>query len=78
MTNACVLIVEDDRRVGFELQHYLHDLGFHGARISLSASRRLERAAELHPDLVLMDARLSGAIDGIAAADLIQSRFDIP
>jgi signal transduction histidine kinase len=38
----------------------------------------VQRAGALRPDLVLMDVRLSGTMDGIEAADEIRARFDIP
>ena len=38
----------------------------------------IQRADALHPDLVLMDIRLEGSMDGIQAAEAIRSRLDIP
>ena len=35
-------------------------------------------AGQLHPDLVLMDIRLLGNIDGIEAGDKIRSQLEIP
>ena len=38
----------------------------------------VEKAAEMRPDLVLMDIRLKGAMNGVEAAQEIRARFDIP
>ena len=38
----------------------------------------ISKAGQLKPDLVLMDIVLQGRMDGIEAASIIQSRFDIP
>src|SRR5205823_3297493 len=35
-------------------------------------------AGESHPDLVLMDIILKGAMDGVEAAERIRSQYDIP
>ena len=43
-----------------------------------SGEEAIEKAAALRPDLVLMDIRLRGAIDGIEAAEEIRTRFNIP
>ena len=38
----------------------------------------VDAVSHLHPDLVLMDIRLSGEVDGIVAAEEIQRLFKIP
>jgi PAS domain S-box-containing protein len=38
----------------------------------------VEQAAEKEPDLILMDIKLQGEMDGVAAAGEIRARFDIP
>ena len=43
-----------------------------------SGEEAVEKAAETHPDLILMDIKLDGDIDGIEAAEQIHSHFNIP
>jgi CheY-like chemotaxis protein len=38
----------------------------------------VERAAKVHPDLVLMDITLNGEMNGIEAGRQIRARFGIP
>ncbi len=38
----------------------------------------MEQALETKPDLILMDIKLKGAMDGIAAASAINDAFDVP
>ncbi|MFH1954289.1 MAG: response regulator [Pseudomonadota bacterium] len=46
--------------------------------VVFSGEETIEKAAEMHPDLVLMDIRLKGEMDGIEAAEQIRARFHIP
>jgi hypothetical protein len=78
MTPAQILIVEDKAIVAKDIQNSLKRLGYHAPAIATSFEQALEKVAELRPDLVLMDIRLKGALDGVAAAAEIRSRFDIP
>lgn len=78
MTQARVMIVEDDRIVAKDLQNSLESFGFDVSSIASSGTEALVRAKEDRPDLVLMDIILKGEIDGIEAADQIRSRFNIP
>ncbi len=78
MTDANILIVEDERIVAKDIEERLKDLGY---RVSASVStgkKALEEAEALQPDLILMDIRLKGNMDGIETADTIKRRFDIP
>jgi CheY-like chemotaxis protein len=38
----------------------------------------IDNAGQMHPDLVLMDIRLKGPMDGIEAAGQIRDRFNLP
>ncbi len=60
------------------LQDKLYDLGY-GASASVGSGEQAVQAAyEQPPDLVLMDIKLSGHIDGLEAARQIRERCDIP
>jgi signal transduction histidine kinase len=73
-----VLVVEDERIVARDIQQILVDLGYDAYAIAASADEALARATERVPDLVLMDIRIRGPVDGVAAADMLRQRFDVP
>jgi len=72
------LVVEDEAIIAADLAETLISLGYTVVAIADTAEDAIVSAAELVPDLVLMDVRLAGAIDGIAAATTIKERADIP
>ena len=78
MVRAKILIVEDESIVAFNIQNRLKGLGYAVVAVSPSGESAIQLAAQHHPDLVLMDIRLKGSIDGIEAAAQIRSRFQIP
>jgi PAS domain S-box-containing protein len=75
---AQILIVEDERVIARDIRACLENLGYSISAIASSAAEAIEKAAEMHPDLVLMDIRLKGEVDGIQAAQQIWNRFQIP
>jgi len=78
MATPKILVVEDERIIGRSIELTLNRQGYEVTAVVASGDKALEKAAETRPDLVLMDIVLKGAIDGIAAADQIRTRFDIP
>lgn len=73
-----ILVVEDENVVALDIQRDLISFGYAVPATAASGEEAIELAAALRPDLVLMDIRLRGAIDGIEAADEIRARFNIP
>ena len=73
-----ILIVEDEQLVALDLQLLLEDMGYIvvGSAASSDDARRIAR--DEHPDLVLMDVRLEGHLDGIQTGALIRSQHRIP
>jgi DNA-binding response OmpR family regulator len=63
-----VLIVEDDYMVALSNEWALSDAGFEVVGTVASGEEALVAAAQARPDLVLMDIRLAGGMDGIDAA----------
>lgn len=78
MAKLDVMVVEDEAIVAKDIQHRLTRLGYGIAALASSGEEAVEQAAKTHPDLVLMDIRLKGKIDGIEAAESIRDRFDVP
>ncbi len=73
-----ILIVEDDEIIRLDLEIQLQELGYVVIGEASSGEDAIARAASLRPDVVLMDIRLSGSLDGIEAARQIQSAHAIP
>ena len=78
MSVGKILIVEDERIVAKDIQSTLQNLGYEILAMVSSGEEAVSRAAEMRPDLVLMDIMLKGQMDGIQAAQVIQDRFSIP
>jgi len=78
MSVGKLLIVEDERIVAKDIQSTLQNLGYEILAMVSSGEEAVSRAAEMRPDLVLMDIMLKGQMDGIQAAQVIQDRFSIP
>ena len=78
MDKVQVLIVEDEAIVSMDLRYKLESLGYSVPAEVSSGEEAVEAASRLRPDLVLMDIRLSGKMDGIDAAAQIREQFDVP
>ena len=78
MAETRILIVEDDNIVVMELRDRLQNMGYIVTGTTPYAEKALEQAEETLPDLVLMDIRLKGEMDGIEAASAIRSCLGIP
>lgn len=73
-----ILVVEDERVVARDIKACLENLGYIVPAIASSGIEAIEQAQALHPDVVLMDIRLKGEIDGIQAAQHIWQELHIP
>lgn len=78
MTQAKIMIVEDDGIVLLFVQKLIQQLGYTVVATATSGEEAVQKAESTQPDLVIMDIRLDGAMDGIAAAKEIGSRWQIP
>ncbi len=78
MFDARILIVEDEGIEALDIQQRLVNLGYPTPEFVFSGAEAVKKAEEEYPDLVLMDIKLRGDIDGIQAAELIKARFDVP
>lgn len=72
-----ILIVEDEIITAMDLSKELEDLGYQVVDIVTNGKEAIEKAAMLHPDLLLMDIMLDGDIDGIKVAEQTKD-LDIP
>jgi CheY-like chemotaxis protein len=73
-----VMIVEDETIIAMDMQRKIRQLGYDVVARVVSGEQAVEQASQLKPDLVLMDIKLRGKIDGITAAKQIQQTENIP
>ncbi len=73
-----ILIVEDSRIAAEDIRLRLIQLGYNVAAVVASGEAALEKADEFRPDLVLMDIRLQGELDGIDTAARIHKTYRTP
>lgn len=77
--NRCrIAIVEDEAIVAMDIEDRLTAMGYEFAGRAASGKKALELVQKVRPDVVLMDIRLQGAMDGIAAAEQILKLFHLP
>jgi CheY-like chemotaxis protein len=67
-----LLIVEDERLVAENLSEFLQKQGFNVVAVVTTGEEAIRVFYEQKVDLILMDIRLKGAIDGIQTALVIQ------
>ena len=73
-----IFIVENDAAFAKSIQRQLKHLGYQAAAVAETGERAVSMAARIAPDLILMDIRLKGAMDGIEAAEAIRRIHDAP
>src|SRR5882672_4927030 len=78
MSKASILIVEDSFIVAYHLQATLESEGYQVLDKCDSGETALQSVELQKPDLVLMDIMLNGKMDGIEAASILKSKFNIP
>jgi CheY-like chemotaxis protein len=78
MKSRRLLIVEDEIILAMGLRTRLTDLGYSVVSIADTGAAAITAAEQHQPDLILMDIRLYGGMDGIAAALEIRRHHDIP
>jgi CheY-like chemotaxis protein len=78
MSEAQILVVEDEFIVAKDIQNRLKNMGYTVPTVTASGEEAIDKVGQTHPDLVLMDIMLKGAVDGIEAAEKIRSLFNVP
>lgn len=73
-----ILIVEDDELIAESLAMTLQLHGYHVCGISPTGEEAVRMAAQQHPQLVLMDVTLKGAMDGVEAGRQIHKGLRLP
>ena len=75
---ARILIVEDEGIIAGHIASRLLKTGYSVAGIAESSEEALASIREVSPDLILMDIRIKGALDGIQTAAKVRETSDIP
>ena len=78
MAKATILVVEDERITAEDIRAGLEFAGYKVPVICSTGEDAVRQAGRLEPDLVLMDIKLEGEMDGIEAAAQIRKSYDIP
>ncbi|MGD1929829.1 MAG: EAL domain-containing protein [Leptolyngbyaceae cyanobacterium] len=73
-----ILVVEDEGLISLDIETHLLNLGYQISGIAETGQASIEKALEARPDLILMDIRLKGEMDGIEAASAITAQLDVP
>jgi len=67
-----VLIVEDERLIAENLKFIVEDHNYEVVALASTAEEAIRKAKQSKPDLILMDVRIQGELDGVQAASRIQ------
>jgi signal transduction histidine kinase len=78
MADDRVVIVEDEHIVALDIRKTVEGFGFTIAGVHATGESCLASLESEHPDLVLMDARLQGDLDGFETARVLRETHDIP
>ncbi|AEB08403.1 response regulator [Desulfobacca acetoxidans] len=78
MDKKRILIAEDEAIVAEDIRRTLEKFGYQVVGMVSSGAEVLAKTAEFNPDLVLMDIVLQGKMNGIEAAEVIQTRHQTP
>ena len=75
---ATIIIAEDEKIVAKDIENKLKKLGYRISAVVSTGKDVLTKVSESAPDLVLMDIKLDGEMDGIEAAQKLKEGYGIP
>jgi CheY-like chemotaxis protein len=78
MSQFQILIVEDEAILAMNEQKLLQRMGYQVCGVTNNGKTAVEIARSRAPDLILMDIRIRGPIDGIQTAGRIRRFSDVP
>ena len=78
MEKAKILVVEDQNIVALNIKNKLKNLGYTLLDTAATGEEAIRKAELMNADIVLMDIKLKGDLDGIEAAREIKNRLGIP
>jgi CheY-like chemotaxis protein len=78
MSSPRILIVENESAIAIIIKEMLSNEGYCNTDIVATGKEAVTLALKARPDLILMDIKLSGKLDGIKAYEQIKNSVDIP
>ena len=78
MEDVKILVVEDEGIIGLNIKKKLKNFGYTVPAIVATGEEAIKMAEITFPDLILMDIRLKGDMNGVETAEKIRKNFDIP
>ena len=75
---ASILVVEDESIVALDIKNHLRRFGYGVQGPAASAASALAIIEESRPDLILMDIKIQGDIDGLEASRIIREKYSLP
>jgi PAS domain S-box-containing protein len=78
MEKTKILVVEDEAIVAMDIENRVSLLGYDIVGIAAKGEDAIALSRTFRPELILMDIRLQGDMDGISAADIIRKEYRIP
>lgn len=75
---ATIIIAEDEKIVAKDIENKLKKSGYEILGVVSSGIELLNKVSQSAPDLVLMDIKLDGDMDGIEAAQKLRDAYGIP
>ena len=78
MNKPRILLVEDEKVVAADIEECVKSLGYDVVGSAATGPEALRLAVNTSPDLVLMDIKLKGALDGIDVAGALYDQLKIP
>ena len=73
-----IMLVEDEKVVAADIQECVKGLGYEVVGAAATGTEALRLAVKTMPDLVLMDIKLKGIVDGIDVAGALHEQLKIP
>lgn len=78
MSEVKILLVEDEQIVAKFAENQLAKAGYKVVASVSTGENAVEKVASLNPDIVLMDIKLLGSMDGVETADNIRKNYQVP
>lgn len=76
--NLKFLIAEDEFIIALEIKQLIEDMGFEVTSLVSTALEAITKSETDNPNIILMDVKLSGSLNGIEAANIIRYKHSIP
>src|SRR4030065_1140082 len=78
MDKIRILMVEDGGLIARDIEDMVRNAGYEVCAVVGTGEDAVKKAETTHPDLILMDIILRGAMDGVEAAEKIRGQINIP